>query len=65
MSLRIDCRYLKPGGYQEYGLVDYAEDEEANTPTLFVGAYLRTQEDRDWFKNTIKLLTSDQKVAEE
>ncbi len=64
MKLRIDCRIFSPGCYHEVGLVDYAEDEEANTPTIFVGAYLRTSEDREWFKKTIKSLTSDQKVAE-
>ncbi len=64
MNLRIDCRIISPGGYHEVGFVDYAEDEEATTPTLFVGAYLRTQEDQEWFKKTIKSLTGDQKVAE-
>ncbi len=65
VKLRIDCRIISPNGYHEVGLVDYADDEEANTPTIFVGAYLRTPEDREWFKKTIKSLTSDQKVTED
>jgi hypothetical protein len=53
MGFRIDVTYIKPGGYREYGLVDYPPGAEQTTPTLFIGAYCKTQEDERWLKDAI------------
>lgn len=51
--LRIDVRYMKPEHYEEVGLVDYPKGAKPTTPTLFVGAYCKTLDDKEWFEKTV------------
>lgn len=55
--LRVDVRYTKPGNYMEVGLVDHDLDEEPKNPTLFLGAFCNTDEDRKWFDQQVEKLT--------
>ncbi len=52
--LRIDVRYMQPNNLVEVGLVDYPPDAEPTTPTLFVGAYCNSSEDRRWFEERVR-----------
>lgn len=52
-GLRIDVTYIKPDGYREYGLVDYPPGTEPTSPTLFIGAYCKTEADARWLQDTV------------
>jgi hypothetical protein len=59
MTWRIDVTYIKPNGYREYGLVDYPPGAEPTTPTIFIGAYCRTEADEQLLKRAVALFTEE------
>jgi hypothetical protein len=59
MTWCIDATYIKPNGYREYGLVDYPPGAEPTTPTLFIGAYCKTERDERLLKMAVALFTKE------